>query len=393
MFPAHPMLVAQAHTFTQKARLAVTLAWVAGYVNLVCIVVCGKGVSHVTGTLTAFGKDISDSDWEPLIVSGWLLWWFFAGAFASGVATAVARAREWKSAYALPIAAEAGALLGFAITIWVAGASQQEGGVHLEGTELLLATAFACFAMGLQNATVSRISSGVVRTTHVTGVLTDLGLEIVNVLGPRAPRRVGGAETPAGLTVNERALLLTMILVGFGLGAGLGGILLAWSLQFVMLPPLVFLIWIVWLDQSQPVADLVCETSPMPSAATGTADLPPTIALFRLRCPSRRRGRLHRLPNMTHWGESLDPEVRTAVIDLSEAKDIEFAGAEELCLLAERFFRSGRSLVLAGVTPGRFPSLHEAGLDRLLPIGSVARDVPEALAFARARATQQLIVS
>jgi uncharacterized membrane protein YoaK (UPF0700 family) len=393
MFPAHSMLVAQAHTFTQKARLAVTLAWVAGYVNLVCIVVCGKGVSHVTGTLTAFGKDISDSDWEPLIVSGWLLWWFFAGAFASGVATAVARAREWKSAYALPIAAEAGALLGFAITIWVAGASQQEGGVHLEGTELLVSTAFACFAMGLQNATVSRISSGVVRTTHVTGVLTDLGLEIVNVLRPRAPRRVGGAETPAGLTVNERALLLTMILVGFGLGAGLGGILLAWSLQIVMLPPIVFLIWIVWLDQSQPVADLVRETSPMSSADAGTADLPPTIALFRLRCAGRRRGQPHRLPNMTHWGESLGPEVRTAVIDLSEAKDIEFAGAEELCLLAERFFRSGRSLVLAGVTPGRFPSLREAGLDRLLPIGSVARDVPEALAFARARAMQQLVVS
>jgi hypothetical protein len=89
---------------------------------------------------------------------------------------------------------------------------------------------------------------------------------------------------------------------------------------------------------------------------------------------------------MTHWGESLDPEVQIAVIDLSEAKDIEFAGAEELCLLAEGFHKSGRSLVLAGVTPGRFPSLHEAGLDRLLPLGSVARDVPEALAFARARA-------
>lgn len=383
------MFVAQAYTFTQKARLAVTLAWVAGYVNIVCIVVCGRGVSHVTGTLTAFGKDISDSDWEPLILSGWLLWWFFAGALASGVATAIARARQWKSPYVLPIAAEAGALLGFAISIWITDASQEEGGIHLAGKELLVATAFACFAMGLQNATVSRISSGVVRTTHVTGVLTDLGLEIVNVFRPKAPRRTGGAETPAGLTVHERALLLTMILLGFGLGAGLGGVLLAWSLQLVMLPPILFLIWIVWLDQSQPVADLVRETSAVPGVAAGIADLPPTIALYRLRCAGRRRGRPHRLPNMTHWSESLDPEVRAAVIDLSEAKDIEFAGAEELCLLAERFHKSGRSLVLAGVMPGRFPSLHEAGLDRLLPIGSVARDVPEALAFAHTRMVRE----
>lgn len=380
------MLVAQAYSFTQKARLAVTLAWVAGYVNIVCIVVCGKGVSHVTGTLSAFGKDISESDWEPLIVSGWLLWWFFAGAFSSGVATAVARARNWKSPYVLPIAAEAVALLGFAITIWVSEAPQVEAGVDLEGAELLVTTAFACFAMGLQNATVSRISSGVVRTTHVTGVLTDLGLEIVNVLRPKAPRRVGGAETPTGLTVNERALLLTLILVGFGLGAGLGGVLLAWSLQLVMLPPILFLFWLVWLDQSQPVADLVREESSLPGVAPGLADLPPSIALFRLRSAGRRRGRPHRLPNMTHWGESLDSAVQVAVIDLSEAKDIEFASAEELCLVAERFDKSGRSLVLAGVAPGHFPSLHAAGLDRLLPIGSVARDVPEALAFARARA-------
>jgi anti-anti-sigma regulatory factor len=74
------------------------------------------------------------------------------------------------------------------------------------------------------------------------------------------------------------------------------------------------------------------------------------------------------------------------VIDLSEAEDIEFAGAEELCLLAERFHKSGKSLVLAGVDSERFPSLRAAGLDRVMPLGSVSKDAAKALDYARERA-------
>lgn len=34
------------------------------------------------------------------------------------------------------------------------------------------------FAMGLQNSLVTRISNAVVRTTHLTGLFTDLGIEL-----------------------------------------------------------------------------------------------------------------------------------------------------------------------------------------------------------------------
>ena len=34
------------------------------------------------------------------------------------------------------------------------------------------------FAMGLQNSLVTRISDAVVRTTHLTGLFTDLGIEL-----------------------------------------------------------------------------------------------------------------------------------------------------------------------------------------------------------------------
>lgn len=37
------------------------------------------------------------------------------------------------------------------------------------------------FAMGLQNALVTRVSGAVVRTTHMTGVLTDIGIQVVQM--------------------------------------------------------------------------------------------------------------------------------------------------------------------------------------------------------------------
>jgi hypothetical protein len=205
----------------------------------------------------------------------------------------------------------------------------------------------------------------------------------VTVLRPAAPRRSGAAEAPGGLTPRERALLLASILGGFALGAGLGGWVLAKSIDFVMLPPVLFLCWMIRQDASQPVADL----EPEPADAGADEGLSPAnMAVYRLRCGHRRKGRPHRLPNMAAWAESLDPSVDVAVIDLSEAEDIEFAGAEELCMLAERFHKSGKSLVLAGVDPKRFASLHAAGLDRLMPLGSVATSLDEALGFARERA-------
>lgn len=377
------MLVAQAHSFTQKARLAVMLAWVAGYVNIVGIVVCGRALSHVSGTASAFGKDVADGDWAFLRLPAWIIGWFLAGAFASGLATETARARKWKSIYVLPMALEVAALGAFALVLGVSRAPQVEGGAVVEGAALWAATALGCVAMGLQNATITRISGGVVRTTHMTGVVTDLGIELATLSLRHRPTRAPGAEVPGGLKPADRALLLATLLASFAGGSALGGLVLGWSLPLVMVPPVSFLAWIIWRDVSEPVADLD-QVPPAPEADPGLC--PPNLAVFHLRCAQRRKGRPHRLPNMQQWFDALEPSIDVAVLDLSEAEDLEFAGAEELCLLAERMHRGGRSLVLAGIDPARFPSLRAAGLDRLMPLGSVAASLEEAMPFASERA-------
>jgi uncharacterized membrane protein YoaK (UPF0700 family) len=70
----------------------------------------------------------------------------------------------------------------------VAGASFS-GRFRLPGAELIL---LLCWAMGLQNAMITRLSGAVVRTTHVTGIVTDVGIELVHLwmlLGERARGR------------------------------------------------------------------------------------------------------------------------------------------------------------------------------------------------------------
>jgi len=53
---------------------------------------------------------------------------------------------------------------------------------HVLDRYYLVAAAIAACAMGLQNATITKISGSVVRTTHLTGVITDLGLEGTQLL-------------------------------------------------------------------------------------------------------------------------------------------------------------------------------------------------------------------
>ena len=50
-----------------------------------------------------------------------------------------------------------------------------------------------CFAMGLQNAMVTRLSGAVVRTTHLTGITTDLGIKLVRIFYMVSDRMRGRA--------------------------------------------------------------------------------------------------------------------------------------------------------------------------------------------------------
>lgn len=151
-----------------NVTLAVVLASAAGFVNASGFLLFGVNTSHMTGNAALLGEALGGGGH----VLAWrciqLLLAFLFGAGTTAILLEVTR--SWPRGRHTP------ALLCEALLIGgVAWWSQ----VHPGAKELLLVQALA-FAMGMQNALVTRVSGAVVRTTHLTGVVTDLGLELVH---------------------------------------------------------------------------------------------------------------------------------------------------------------------------------------------------------------------
>jgi len=95
---------------------------------------------------------------------------FTTGAAVTAVLVNWARQNHLRSEYALPLLLEAVLMLLFGL---LGATLNRQTPFAVPLTVLVLA-----FTMGLQNALVSKISSSQIRTTHMTGVITDLGIEL-----------------------------------------------------------------------------------------------------------------------------------------------------------------------------------------------------------------------
>src|SRR3954467_9967411 len=104
------MLSARAYSFRMQSRLAISLSWVGGYVNVIGWMVCGTAVSHMSGNATHFGQGAADAisggSLGGLGFFGFLLLCFLAGAAMSAVLTEMARRHGKRSKFILPMAAE-----------------------------------------------------------------------------------------------------------------------------------------------------------------------------------------------------------------------------------------------------------------------------------------------
>lgn len=372
------VFVTQAHSFRQQARLAITLAWVAGYANVLTILTCGHVTSHVSGTTSDLGRAVVLSEWATVGFLGFLLLTFGIGAVLSGVATEVGRRLGWESIYALPMSVQALLLAAFAI-----GVELHDPAKVASGSELYVLTGLASLAMGVQNATITRISGGVVRTTHVTGVLTDLGLEAAQLAFrvrdrirrglPHAPR-VDQLEVASPL----RLLLLASILGSFALGAALGTLAFRYFPAHAMMPPVLFMLWLITSDVRKPIAELE------PSSLVGgqRVGLDPRIALFHCTHDRARPGKVHRMPNLTEWAHRLPSGARVIVLDLDGVPALDANSALELRALLGVTRAQGRTLIISGLDRDELDALRRAGVGDLLDDGQVCPDVELALARA-----------
>jgi len=159
-------------TYAHNVKLASLLCVTAGFVNAAGFLAFSVLTTNVTGHAALFAERIAMQDWKTARVVALWMFLFLAGAFVSSLIVSFI-GRNQRFSYVIPIFVEMAILLGVAIF-----------GHRYDGS-LVAKEIFAgglLFAMGLQNSLVSIVSGSVVRTTHLTGTFTDLGIELGQVL-------------------------------------------------------------------------------------------------------------------------------------------------------------------------------------------------------------------
>ena len=157
---------------SQKANshLAGFLAFAAGAINAGGFLAVAQYTSHMSGIVSSMADHIAVGEWTLLLAGLAALSSFIGGAATSAVLINWARHRALRSEYALPLVLEAILLICFGV---LGGSLQQHQWLFAPMTVSLL-----CFVMGLQNAMITKLSRAEIRTTHVTGMITDIGIEL-----------------------------------------------------------------------------------------------------------------------------------------------------------------------------------------------------------------------
>lgn len=164
------MLLRQGGERTDRIdRLAASsLAAIAGALNAAVFYAVGFFSANMTGNVSALSDHLASRQWMPAVFYASIVLAFVVGAFSSATLISAGHRRHYVKVYAFCILVEGllMALLGIAeITL----AEPSRAPVLILGLS---------FLMGLQNAVVTHISDARIRTTHVSGMATDVGIEL-----------------------------------------------------------------------------------------------------------------------------------------------------------------------------------------------------------------------
>lgn len=231
-------------TFGENAALAVALSGVAGAVNATGFFAVGIYTSHVTGHIARVGDELAQGNHQVAEQFFSLILAFLFGAMTATVLVELARRIRGRAKYRTALMVEGGILAFVGIAAGFSLLPQ------------MFLTALLCFAMGLQNALVTKISGAVVRTTHLTGITTDFGIEVVRLVfwfrdKVRGMGLVGMVRTLRHSIADSelhKAWLHFAIFTSFTAGAFAGPFLYVRVGHFSMLLPCATLFGIVAFD-------------------------------------------------------------------------------------------------------------------------------------------------
>jgi len=190
---------------------AAALACVAGMVNVVGYLGFEhQAITHLTGTTSLLGAALAEGNLRAMLQLAGMIAAFVVGAMLSGLLIKDSTLQLGRR-YGVALAIEA-VLLAAAVPLFEQG--------NFVGPLL------AAVAIGLQNAMATTYSGAIIRTSHVSGMFTDLGISLGHAL--------------RGLPVNHRRLWLCLVIIAAFLAGGVAGALLfgQWQYRALYLPAL-----------------------------------------------------------------------------------------------------------------------------------------------------------
>ena len=190
--------------------LASSLAAVAGALNAAAFYAVGFFSANMTGNVSNLSDNLALGQWATALFYFAILIAFVCGALCSASLINAGR-RRTRRIYAYAILIEAIVLTGVGCAdLWLAR--------DWRASVVVLGVAFA---MGFQNAVGTRISGARVRTTHVSGLATDIGIELAATFNSR--RQAEGEDGPAHSFARLRLQICTVLSF---LTGGVGGVML-----------------------------------------------------------------------------------------------------------------------------------------------------------------------
>ena len=201
------------HTITDARfrKLGYMMAFSAGAINAGGFFAVANYTSHITGALSRISDGIITGEWKMALTATAGVLSFVLGAMVANLTILWGKRHHFRSCYGLAMWTEAVCLLLFGL---LGMALARVGAIMLPPTLLLL-----CFIMGMHNTVMTALSGSAIRSTHMTGTATDLGIELSRALyysrgsNPRLP----------DVKVNRPKMwLLVGMIVNFVLGGMVG---------------------------------------------------------------------------------------------------------------------------------------------------------------------------
>lgn len=190
------------------------LSFLAGSVNAGGWMGAHRFVSHVTGFATLAGYDAAIGNWREAIGILTVPIYFLGGVVISAYLVDRRIQQQRVPRYDLVMGLITGLLL-------LAGLGGHFGMFGIFGHEVELRVdyfflALLCAASGLQNSAVTSASSSTLRTTHLTGITTDLGIGLVRLMSLPKENLSRYKETKVNIL---RVATIFSFMAGSGVGA------------------------------------------------------------------------------------------------------------------------------------------------------------------------------